>query len=185
MFNKIYNNRTLFGIISSACSENGIEVSLCKELEYESDERLIILKTDAYYSTTVMTNPPPSVDCLVLIKCKNNSNKYSLNLVELRNINSPKGFDKENIKKKFETVINDFLNDKFKDIFLNEEYYDFNCYFVTNPYNLGGMSDDEYSKKIHSESLKLDFFSSLKPFRFKDKISYITPKLPDPILEDC
>jgi len=184
MFDEIYRNKELHSIITSYCEENGIEVCLSEGLNDNFDDKLLILKMDAFYHSRKMPNPPPSVDCLILVKCDSNE-CYDLHLVELRNINSPSGFNKENIKAKFETVINDFLQVRFKNIFLKENYCNFNCYFVSDPYRCGNMTPEEYDEKIHTQELKLDYFNSIKPFKFKGKISFIKPILPNPMISEC
>jgi hypothetical protein len=75
-------------------------------------------------------------------------------LVELKDIKSSKGFNLENIQQKFATTINDFLNDKFKDIFDAYCINDFKLYFVLS---------EKYYKKMGN--------SHLKPFTLK-KLSY-------------
>ena len=184
MFNKIYNNPNLASIISSYCDENDIEICLDESLESNSDDKLLILKIDDYYSSKKIHNPPPAIDCLILVKC-DSGECYDIYLVELKNIKSPKAFSKENIVEKFKTTINKFLNDEYTDIFLKENYCDFNCYFVTNPYGCQNITQEEYDKKIHDEGLKLDFFNSIKPFKFQNKYSLIKPILPNPTINEC
>ncbi len=184
MFKKIYENIELFSIISPYCSENNIEVFLSEGLQNCSDDRLVILKPDEYYSSKKIHNPPPAIDCIVLVKCSDNIS-YSIYLIELKDIKSPKGFNKKNIVAKFETVINDFLSTKFKDIFLDEKYCNFNCYFISNPNDCRNMTQAEYDKKVHDQGLKLDYFNSIKPFKFNGKVSFIQPKLPSPMISEC
>ncbi len=184
MFKKIQQNTKLLSIIRSYCDENNIEVCLSPELDENSNDKLLILKADDYYSTKTMHNPPPAIDCIILVKC-DNCDGYDIYLVELRDIKSPRGFDKENIKSKFQTVVDDFLQNRFKDVFLNEKYCHFNCYFVSNPYKCKNLTQEEYNKKIHDEGLKLDYFNSIKPFKFQGKISFIQPILPNPMVKEC
>lgn len=47
------------------------------------------------------------------------------------------------------------------------------------------MTQEDYDKLIKTKSLKLDYFNSIKPFKFKDKITFIKSKLPNPIVGDC
>ena len=125
---------------------------------------------------------PPAADCLILVKCEKDC--YNLYLVELKNINSPKRFKISNIKDKFKTVIEDFMKNRFGDIFLNEEYCSFKCYFATNPYNFQ-RTQSEFEKKIKLRGLKLESLLSMKPLRFKNKTAIINPVLPNPLIEDC
>lgn len=89
MFNKIQGNDVLYELITVYCSENSIEVCLSEDIE---EDRILIIKPDLYYNSSRMHNPPPSIDCIIIIKCKDNL-KYSMNLIELRDIKSPNGFD--------------------------------------------------------------------------------------------
>ena len=187
MFRKIMSDSDLFPLFRSYCSENRIEVCLSEGLEENSDDKLLILKVDAYYSSANgMHNPPASVDCLILVKCDTND-CYDVYIVELRDINSPNGFDKKNIVEKFTTTINDFLGKRFKTIFYDEDYcfHNFKCYFVTDPYGCSGMTQEEYDEHIHAKELKLGYFNSLKPFVFRDKIAMIEPILPNPMIAEC
>jgi len=184
MFNEIYHDEKLYPIISNYCSENNIEICLSEELQNHADDKLIILKVDEYYSSDNMHNPPPALDCVILVKCDKKP-CYDLYLIELKAINSPDGFNKANILQKFKTVIDDFLESQFSHIFSNQEYCNFNCYFVSNPYRCNNISQDEYEKKIRIDGLKLDYFNSIKPFRFKNKVSFIQSKLPNPLISEC
>lgn len=184
MFTKILNNKDLFSIVTSYCDENNIEVGLSQFLYDNSDDRLLILKPDNYYSTKNMPKPLPSIDCIILVKC-DKTECYDIHLIELKNIKSPNGFDKKQIVSKFKTVIEHFLQDEFKNIFMNENYCNFNCYFVSNPYGCNNMTQSEYDKKIHDEGLKLEYFNLIKPFRFMNKVSFIKPKLPNPMIAEC
>jgi len=148
MFKNIRSNKELYSIITTCCCENDIKVNFSEFLEENFDEKVLILKPDLFYSSKKITNPPPAVDCLILVKCNNNK-EYSLYLVELKNIKSPKGFNKKNIENKFKTVLVDFLQNKFKNIFMQEKYCDFNCYFVSNPYRCKNITQKHYeSAKI-------------------------------------
>ena len=181
------SDANLLPIIRSYCSENNVEVCLSKGLEDTADDKLLILKIDAYYSSeNGMHNPPASVDCLMLVKCDTND-CYDMYIIELRDINSPNGFDKKNIVEKFTTTINEFLSVKFKNIFYNDMYCfnSFKCYFVTDPYGCSGMTQEQYDEHIHAKGLKLDYFNSLKPFVFRDKLAMIEPKLPNPMIREC
>lgn len=184
MLNKIQKHKVLSELITCHCCENDIEVLLSSTLEKASDSRVLILKPDLYYNSIKMHNPPPALDCIIIIKCTK-SNTYSINLIELRDINSSKGFNNENIVQKFKTVVYEFLQSTFSDIFLEETYCQFNCYFVSNPYKKKGLTQNEYDDLIKAKSLKLDYFNSMKPLKFKDKIAIIKSVLPVPIIEDC
>jgi len=135
MFEEILNNTELFALHRETCEENDIHVELSEKL---TDDKYIILKIDAFYSTSNnMPKPPPSPDCLIIVKCDSNE-CYDFYLVELKNIKSSSGFKIKNIRQKFTTVIDDFLGKRFAQIFLNPKYCinNFEMYFVSDPYKL-------------------------------------------------
>ena len=174
MFDEIIQNSELFALIRSKCDENEISVKFDKRLEND-ENKYIILKTDAYYNTINFATPLPSVDCLIIVKC-DSSQGYDFYLIELKNIKSPSGFNKKNIVKKFQTIIEDFLTKRFGDIFLNYSINNLYLFFISDPYRKGNLTDKEYEKII--KGLKLEFFQSIKPLIFKGKEAFITPALP-------
>lgn len=185
LFEKILQTPELLRITASYCSENDMEVCLCPSLK---DENIIILKIDDYYSThNGMNSPPPSIDCLIIVKCEQEE-CYNIFLVELKDISSPKYFETDNVKKKFETTVDDFLKNRFKDIFENEKYCQFKCLFITDPYKCArnNMSQEEYLELIRAKGLKLDYFLSIaEPFEFGNQAAMITPALPTPTISSC
>jgi hypothetical protein len=181
MFNDIYGDENLLAIIRNECCENGYEIGIAEELH--NSDNVLILKIDAYFNSINMHNPPPSVDCLVMVRCTVN-NCYNIYLIELKNISDSDGFDKVNIVSKFQTTIDIFLGNTFSQIFADQTYCNFKCYFVTNPYNFtGGQSN--YDEYIHANGLKLDYFSGIEPFEFGGKYALIEPMLPNPTIVPC
>ncbi len=177
MFDEIKQNSELFELIRYDCSENRISAEFD---QYLKEDEYIILKPDAYYNTIKFAAPPPSVDCLIIVKCDSNQG-YDFYLIELKNIKSKSGFDKKNIEEKFQTVIEDFLKHRFKDIFLKDSYNINNLYlfFISDPYGLGkNARDEQYDSFIKTKGLKLKALQLIKPFKFRGKIAEIKPSLP-------
>lgn len=149
MLDAIIIEPTLYGILRSTCEDNGICVQVCENLLKDGELRediIKILKIDEYYCSTKMHNPPPSIDCLIIIKT--GENQFGLTLVELKNVSSAKDLQPRKIRPKFDTTINHFLSTDFADIFLNEQYkisY-FRLWLVTNPYNWPTMAKEQYQK---------------------------------------
>jgi len=165
MFETILFNSDLFGLCRETCEENNVCVEFSKQL---AEDNYIVLKIDAYYNSSKMHNPPPSIDCLILVKCDTNE-CYDFYLVELKDIKSSKGFEIKNIQQKFATTINDFLNDKFQDIFDAYCINDFKLYFV-----LGEKYSEKYRKKMGSSQLKIFTLKNLS-YHFRNKIAVINP----------
>jgi len=183
MFDEILQNEDLSDLRRELCDENDVCVEISETL---SEEQYIILQIDAYYHSARMHCPPPSIDCLIIVKCDKNQ-CYDFYLVELKNINSPKRFDIKNIVGKFETTLNDFLGEKFADIFQKYCINKLKMYFVSDACrikrNQANITESEYKKKILNT--KLDALQSLKPFQFRNKIATIEAKLPNPMVEPC
>jgi len=165
MFKTILSNLDLSSLYQRICEENNACVKFSKQL---AEDNYIILKVDAYYNSLRIHKPPPSIDCLILVKCDTNE-CYDFYLLELKDIKSSKGFNIENIQQKFATTIDDFLNDKFKDIFDAYCINDFKLYLV-----LGEKFSEKYEKKMGSLQLKLFAFKE-SSYRFRNKIAVINP----------
>lgn len=177
MFDAILNNPELFGIRRETCEENDICIEFDSQLQ-ESD--YIILKIDAYYHSKDIHNPPPSIDCLIIVKCKENKG-FDFYLVELRGTKNTQGFKVDNIRNKFKTTVEDFLKNKFASIFLADyRLNSLKVYFVSEI--LSRLDDETYRKKIERTRLK-----SLKDFKleFKNKVAFISPELPNPLINPC
>lgn len=177
MFDEIYNNTELFSIRRNECSENGISVDFCEEIIHKYDDDVIILKIDEFYSSKRMNNPPPSIDCLIIIK--NDDCSYRLVLIELRNVSSTKSITPSEIIPKFKTTIDDFLCSKFANIFLNESFNvsSFECYLVSDPLKLKGITQEIYEKKI--KGTVYEAYALQKPFKFRKKAALVQVKIPN------
>lgn len=174
MFDEILQNSDLFELIRYNCSENQISAEFDPQLE---EEKYMILKPDAYYNTIKFAAPLPSVDCLIIVKCDLNQG-YDFYLIELKNIKSPSGLNIKNIAQKFQTVIDDFLTNRFGSIFLNNQYNINNLYlfFISNLHNYGSTDQKEYDEKV--KGLKLKISQLIKPLKFRGKRAEIKPSLP-------
>ncbi len=179
MLNKIIEEPNLFALHRSACEENGICIRVCDKLLDNGELRhdlITILKVDAYYCSKHMHNPPPAIDCLVVVKSEDAA--FGLTLVELRNVSSARGIHPREIRPKFDTTINDFLSVKFANIFLCNDFEisHFQLWLVTNPYNWPPLSEEQYLKKV--KGTVLDMYLSDKPYRFRNKVALIERKEP-------
>lgn len=184
MINRILETEELFQITRSTCEENGICVNICDNLMIDDQldsSKIIILKIDKYYNSSLMHNPPPSVDCLVIIKY--GENEFGLTLVELKNVSNARDIRPNTIRPKFVTVLDDFLTIRFSSIF-SEHAYNLSylkLWLVTNPYKWPVMTNEQYEKKLKGTVLEL--YLSQKPLRFRNKVSMIEHK--PPFVEIC
>jgi len=177
MIDKIKQHPELKPFIAGRCEENEIFVSMAKDIP---PGNYVVLKVDRYYGSLKLKQTPPSIDCLVPVKCSNQG--FIIYLVELKKIKSPKGFTVNNIYGKFKTVIEDFMTVRYAGIFLDRSYRieDLRLYFVTNPYR--------YRQKVTShrrESTRMDALLSRGPFKFRDRLYQLKHILPNPVIENC
>nr|VFK30158.1 MAG: hypothetical protein BECKMB1821G_GA0114241_10603 [Candidatus Kentron sp. MB]VFK34024.1 MAG: hypothetical protein BECKMB1821I_GA0114274_10594 [Candidatus Kentron sp. MB]VFK76199.1 MAG: hypothetical protein BECKMB1821H_GA0114242_10463 [Candidatus Kentron sp. MB] len=181
MLDRITRHPELFGLLRQRCEENDIGVRICDELMDNGqlrEDAIRILKVDAYYNSKNMRNPPPAIDCLIIIKTGEGA--FGLTLVELKNISPTRKADLKPraLRPKFDTVIEDFLSKKFAHIFLDNHIRisHFRLWLVTNPYRWPPMSDEDYQKKLRE--VALDAHLSARPYRFRDKIALLEPRQP-------
>lgn len=187
----IRNNSDLCGLSREGCSEHAVSVQIDDKLlidGFVNHEKIIILKMDAYYHSDHMHNPPPSIDCLVIVRC--DDGKYNFYLIELRDCKRTKRIRPREIKGKFVTIIDDFIGKRYEDIFVNcfKDVAVVNLWVVTDPLKTCGLSDEEYEKKV--KGTVIDAYSSMKPMKVFGKYCLITPILPRqsypcPVITSC
>ncbi|KAB2915929.1 MAG: hypothetical protein F9K23_09350 [Bacteroidetes bacterium] len=166
MLNKIETDPELSKIIVCECCENGVCVTIDKKIDRND---YIILKPDNYYNTKNFAVPPPSADCIIIRKCKDNG--WGLTIAELKNIQTSSNFELENLTEKFKTCLNDFIQNRFK--ILNIEYKDIKLYFVSNI--------EIYKRDIGP---KVDMLINTR-FKYREKQYMITPYMPNPMIKNC
>jgi len=187
MFDAILDHPDLWSLCRSSCFENEIGIDLSEKLREDLEsgifEKIMILKIDAYYHPSKMAKPKRSIDCLIIVKCINTG--YEFYLVELRNVVSPKGLKKAEINEKFMTTIEDFLKNRFQDIFMDKDYClnKFELYCVTDAYRLKNLNEEQYKKRI--SVLEKELLLLQKIFTFRDKKATIKLKLPNPLITEC
>nr|VFK38050.1 MAG: hypothetical protein BECKTC1821D_GA0114238_100332 [Candidatus Kentron sp. TC] len=182
MLNEITNHPKLFGLLRQSCEEEGIGVRICDGLMENGqlrEDAVRILEIDAYYSSKDMPNPPPAIDCLIVIETGKDA--FGLTLVELKNVSPTRKADLKPraIRPKFDTVIERFLSREFADIFLDEgvRISHLRLWLVTNPYRWPPMPEEAYRKKLENVALKMYLLD--KPYRFRNKTARIEPRPPD------
>jgi hypothetical protein len=187
MFENIEQHADLYGLQRSGCSENGYCVIFCDQLLGENgeldDTKVKVLQVDSFYNSGRMHNPPPSIDCLIIVNEHGHLN-YSFYLVELRNVIGANLVKPRVIQEKFITTFTNFLATDFPDVFIPDEInlICLKAWLVTDPYRYGNLNltDEQYKNKI--KGTVIDQYNSLKPFRLKGVICMIEPILPNPFV---
>ena len=125
-FDSIQTDESLRNIIKQRCEDEGMCVSFDEKIK-EAD--YLILKIDDFYKGLYMEMPPPSPDCMIVIRCIGGG--YKLVIVELKGIEKNRHFDINNVIGKFSTCLNDFILARFPHYFAIE-YNTIELLFVTN-----------------------------------------------------
>lgn len=183
MVDAILQDADLFELVRYACEERGYCVRFASTIDPDRD--MVLLKVDGYYNTKRFATPPPAIDYLAVLRRTDVG--FCLVLIELRNVASTRGIDKNNIVAKFRTAIEDFMKNRFSYIFLNKAYEvrKLKLFFVTDPLGLAdrGIAREEVERKY--KATKLDFFNTIRPFEFRNHAARIEHVLPNPVLDVC
>ena len=167
MLERIKSDPVLSRFLIPRCEDEGICVSFDSGI---SAHDYIIIKVDNYYNSLGMSKTPPSPDCLIVLKCRDNG--YSLTLVELKGVGNSKGFELANLVGKFRTCLDDFISIRFKDL-LFKDYKDVKLYFVSEI--------DVYKRDI---GLKMDLLINTR-IHYNGKSYLIRPYMPTPSIKRC
>lgn len=161
--------------IADECAENGCKADIDKSI---GKDAFIIIKPDSYYNSMSGIRPP-SPDCLIIIRC--GENEYNIYIVELKDISNSGGFSITNIREKFNTCLNDFMQGILSDFFINSNYIirDVKLFFVTDPYDELSGSRIRLSKTTKMDAL---LAMNTKPFRFGEKRLGIEHRAENPVI---
>ena len=175
MINGIHSEPLLRTLHRDTIEENGVNVILDEDFYDENgklnQEIIANISVDTFYNSLGLGVTPPSPDNLVVIK--RGEKKYCIYIVELKSVSKTRSLNAENIKKKFDTAVNDFMNERFSDIFnkADTKLTDITLWLVCNRFEYIGseITEEDYLRRIRGsvmESLLL-----AKPMVFRNKIA--------------
>lgn len=167
MINPLRLNHELVDFVNKRCCENGVCIEIDESIP---DEDVLILKIDSYYNSLHMERTPPSVDCLIIVRCT--AGDYQMTLVELKNIGSGKtGYRAKAVAEKFRTTLDDFISKRFP-IIGNANIRSIKLKFITplNPFRDNGLMIET-------------FINNRIPFQGKNLV--IDPRLPTETVRRC
>ncbi len=187
MISKIKNNPKLEDYLRDRIEDEGIEVSVDEKMQANE---YVGIKVDDYYNGLHESVVPKATDFVVVVD--NSCDSYSMYIIEMKNVNSPKHLVIKDIHEKFFTTIYDFLSERFKDIFLDDryKYKVIKLYLISDAYGVGGkyQTHAEYihvlEKVNKRDSLKVDRSLGSKVYKFRNKylqIEYDIP--PNPVIK--
>ena len=181
MINKLRSFPELSSFFTTSLFENGIGVVINPSM---NNSEYLAINVDNYYHHIGLKNIPCIIDLLIIGKESLNDN-FHIFLIEMKNIKRPKSFSVQNIYKKFETAIDDFMINRYSDPFLKPQYKIIRCklFFISDVYHLSqkGFSDQEI--KSFLSGTKIAILQSLAPFKYRDFYLTIEYKIPNPLLE--
>jgi hypothetical protein len=168
IINRIKIHKVLSKYIEDTCCENGICVSFDEAIDPNT---YAIIKVDKFYNDQKLgKKTPASIDCLIVRECIKTG--YGLTLVELKKIESGAGFEVDNMKRKFETTLYDFIKKRFK-VPLDIDYSEIKLFFVSK--------QEIYKRDI---GLKMEVLINTR-FKFNDRNLMIRPVMPTPTIKQC
>lgn len=188
MIQQINQTDGLKKYITHEIEDAGLAVAVDSKLNL--DEYIGIKVDDYYMGLHLRGEKPKAVDFIVTVDCQ--CDAYCLYILELKNVKSPKGYTTKDIIEKFETAIDRFIKEDFKEIFLNDKYKykEIKLYLVTSAYGkaLGQKNYQSYIellRKINQkDTLTNDWTLSNKLFKFQKRILRIEREIPpNPVIK--
>lgn len=184
MIREIKKTKQLQACLRNEIEDEGIRVEIAADIK---EEQIAIIKVDDYYNGLHIANPPKAVDSLVVVDCA--CDAYTMYLLELKNVNSPKHLIIKDIEEKFENTFSKFLSDDFGCIFLKDKYRykKIFLYLISDAYGLSEnyKSYEEYKQILDKkneankkDSLRIERGLGSKLFKFRGKILKISYEIP-------
>jgi len=172
LFDLLRNDENLKDCLKSECEENGICIEFAPEIDRKD---ILIIDIDDYYIAQGLAKTPASIDCLIIQFC--GENKYTLHLVELKNVQdaSNRSIPREDLRAKFHTTLFNFMSNRFRQYF-NDAQFSFTYKLLLCA---GKVENDNI--KIH----KLAFLMNIRPIHFYGKLLFINGFPPHPTIESC
>lgn len=169
LLNLLRNEPKITDFFRPECEDEGICIEVDNDIE---EDNILIIKTDDYYNSLNLEKTPPSTDCLIIQRCKNNT--YKIYLIELKNVERAKLINKNNLREKFRTVLLDFINDKFRSIFNEFEFSKIELVLCA------GKVTEEGTKNYD-----LKFLLALPPILFRGLRLGVNGYPPVPTIKSC
>jgi hypothetical protein len=170
LIERIQNDAALMPYIALECEENEV----CAAFDSEVDRaRTLIIKVDDYYNNLGLDKTPSSIDCLIIQYCS--ENKYRLRLIELKNVKTAQSISRKSIEKKYETTLFDFMSNRFRTYFFDENY-DLKLKLVL----IAGRIKDQQIK-AHN----LDFLLGLRMYKFQNRRLAVHGTKPHLTIKNC
>ncbi len=178
MIEQILCCEALIPYLKEIVEENGVGADFHASLLINgciNPDQVCNISVDSFYNTEV-SPAPKSIDNLVITKKSDGT--VSLYLIELRNVKRPSGIRLSDILPKFDTTINNFIKERFPNLFISERttISKLNLWLVAAPQR--NMTDEKYERFFKSQLYEQ--YLLMKPLRLGKHASMITFKRHDP-----
>ena len=190
MIAKIKDCKELADYIYYEFEDEGIKIDVDTRL---TKNEYIGVKVDEFYNKTLTTQAPKSVDFLISVDCQ--CNNYILYIMEFKNVKSPQHLKITDIQEKFTNTINDFIMNRFADIYANDKfvYKDVFLYLISDAYRIKDRfnTHKDYvryqefrNKALGKDTLRVDRNLQSKIYNIRGKIRRINYEIPpNPIIK--
>jgi len=125
------------------------------------DDSVVALAPDEYYNSLHLSNTPPSIDYLVTLESKDKG--FAHFLIEDKNVKRASGIDVNNIYRKFKTTLEDFMSERFGQLFLDEAY----PIFTIRLYLVSNLEKPSKKEDRTGKGMRLEILQTMLPFKFR------------------
>jgi hypothetical protein len=147
------------------------------------DNSHVAIDIDEYYHKNV-TPTPEIADLLLVAQRLSDKKQHHIYIIEMKNIDSPRYFKAQNIYDKFHTAIEDFMKNRYADVFLDDEINvtKFRLLFITDAYRLKKRGVPSHEVRSFLLGTKIEFLQNMPLFSYKNFNAAIEYELPNPLL---
>ncbi len=170
LLNDLRADASLAQYIHETCCERAVCVDFDPAIPKED---YLVVKVDDFYKGLKLAKTPKSTDCLIVQRCV--KGHFHIHIVELKNVKYQSDLDAGAIWDKFHTCLTDFMSNRFRSHFYNENYD-----FKLRLYLVAGKIKDTYAMNF-----KFDFLLAMRPLHFANKPHAIQPENPNPMIGPC
>jgi hypothetical protein len=182
MLRKIKDKNELNEFFTNDLMENEYGIIIDAAMPPDS---YIAIDVDKYYHFVNAYTTPATADILLAAQKLSQKDMFHIYIIEMKNIKSPRNFKVENIYAKFKTVIDDFMKNRYADIFMEQSFHvgRFRLLFITDAYKLKRRGLTEKQIKSFLSETKIAVLQAMPLFKYRNFKAMIEYQLPNPLLE--
>lgn len=181
MLAKLRSKQNLCPHFTDNLLENGYGVVIESTMPISS---YLAIDIDHFYHHIGLQQVPEIADILLASQRLSASDEFHIYIIEMKNICSPKNFTVSNIYNKFHTAIEDFMKNKYSDVFMdaNINITKFRLLFITDAYKLKQKGLSENQIRSFLSETKIAALQAMPLFCYRDFKVHVEYELPNPLL---